>query len=96
MSVVVDATLQIGEIHRVAAVVERQRTLFRPAADSPDVAVEAAVDRRLDEDLAAWRTERPQRADDGSGFSAEQNARTPASRMPPDPVPMMTLSRSTP
>ena len=31
-----------------------------------------------------------------SGFSAEQNARTPASRMPPDPVAMMTLSRSTP
>ena len=64
VGVVVDAALEVLEVHPVAAVDELQGALLGHAADHPDVGVEPVVARGLHEHLAAGRAERAQGADD--------------------------------
>ena len=64
MGVVVDAALEVLEVHPVAAVDELEGALLGHAADDADVGVEAVVARRLHEHLAAGGAEGAQGADD--------------------------------
>ena len=75
VGVVADAPLEILEVHRVLAVDELQRVRFFDRAAGGQVAVEAVVGRRLQEDLAARGRERLERGNQAGMHAGRDHQR---------------------